>query len=221
MRPVGTVRANSELRATNSIGVLRLNLHTSSYDWQFVPIPGHTLADAGTANCVTPPPPPPPQPPPTGTTITLGASADAYAFRNNPYTNFGNTTTLLVDYSPEARTYFKFNVSGIGAKQVVSAKLRLYAVDPSDAGGRLHRVTSTSWSETGLTWYNKPSYLSTVIGSIGTVVANAWYEIDVKSVVTADGTYSFALESTSTNGADYVSRQGATANRPQLVLIVQ
>ena len=82
-------------------------------------------------------------------------------------------------------------------------------------------MTSTSWSETGLNWNNKPSYNSTVVGSIGAVVSGAWYEIDVKSVITADGTYAFALESTSTNGADYVSRQGASANRPQLVVVVQ
>jgi hypothetical protein len=222
MRPVGTVRANSELRNSNSLGLLKLSLHASSYDWQFVPIPGHTLADAGTAACVTgTAPPPPPPPPPTGTTLTIYPTADAYTFRNSPYTNYANTTTLLVDYSPEARTYFKFDVSGVTGKQVVSAKLRLYAVDPSDAGGRLHRVSSNSWTETGITWNNKPSYNSTVVGSIGSVVANAWYEIDVKSQITANGTYSFALESTSTNGADYVSRQGASANRPRLVVVIQ
>jgi len=103
----------------------------------------------------------------------------------------------------------------------VSAKLRLYAVDPSDAGGRLHRVTSNSWTETGIRWSGQPSYNSAVVGSIGSVVANAWYEIDVKSQITANGTYSFALESTSTNGADYVSRQGTTANRPRLVVVIQ
>jgi hypothetical protein len=60
-----------------------------------------------------------------------------------------------------------------------------------------------------------------VLGTIGPVVSGAWYEIDVKSVITADGPYAFALESPSTNGADYVSRQGAAANRPQLVIVIQ
>lgn len=217
-RAFGTVKANSEFRNSNSLGVLRLTLHASSYDWQFVPIPGHTLIDAGSASCVTPPPPPPP---PVQTTLTIGPSADAYTLRNSPNSNYGAATTLLVDGSPEARTYFKFTVSGIGSKTVVSAKLRLYAVDPSNTGGRLHRVTSTSWTESGIKWSNHPSYSSTTIGTIGTVISGAWYEVDVKSVVTADGTYAFALESTSTNGADYVSREGASANRPQLVVVIQ
>lgn len=218
MRPIGTVKANSELRNSNSLGVLKLTLHASSYDWQFAAIPGHTLADAGSASCVTAAPPPPP---PTQTTLTIGPSADSYTFKDSKNKNFGSATALLVDASPEARTYFKFNVSGVGSKTIVSARLRLFAVDPSAEGGRLHRVTSTSWSETGIKWTNQPAYVSAIVGSIGPVASGAWYEIDVKSVIAGDGTYSFALESSSTDGADYVSREGAVANRPQLVIVIQ
>ena len=217
----GSVKANSELRSSNSMGVLKLTLHATSYDWQFVPIPGHTLADAGTASCITSAPPPPPPPPPAGTTLTFSPVADAYTFRNASNTNYGNASALLVDGSPQARTYFKFTVSGLTGKSIVSAKLRLYAVDPSDAGGRLHRVSSTSWTETGIKWSNQPSYTSATIGTIGAVSAGSWYEVDVKSQVTANGTYAFALESTSTNGADYTSKEGLTANRPHLVIVVQ
>jgi hypothetical protein len=216
-RTFATIRANSEVRNSNSLGLLKLTLHASSYDWQFVPIPGHTLNDNGSASCVTSSPPPPP----TETTLTFGAAADAYTFRDSKNKNFGSATTLLVDASPEARTYLKFNVSGIGSRTIVSAKLRVFAVDPSNSGGSLHRVTSTSWSEAGIKWTNQPSYSTAVIGTIGSVTSGTWYEVDVKTVITADGTYAFALESTSTDGADYVSREGALANRPQLVIVVQ
>lgn len=50
---------------------------------------------------------------------------------------------------------------------------------------------------------------------------NTWYEIDVKSAVTRDGTISFALESTSTNGADYRSKEAGSATAPRLVVVVQ
>jgi hypothetical protein len=218
-RQFGVIKSNSEVRSSNSLGVLKLTLHADSYDWQFMPIPGHTLNDAGSAACVTSTPPPPP--PPTQTTLTIGPSADAYTFKDTKNRNFGTAATLLVDASPEARTYFKFSVAGIGSKSIVSAKLRLFAVDPSNEGGRLHRVTSTSWSETSIKWTNQPTYNAAVIGTLGPVVSGTWYEIDVKSVITADGTYAFALESPSTDGADYVSRQGAAANRPQLIIVVQ
>ncbi len=212
----GTVRANSELRSSSSFGVLKLALRPTSYDWQFASIPGNTLADAGTASCSATLPPPPPQ-----TTLTIPVSADAYTLQGSSNTNFGKRTTLLVDGSPAARTYFKFAVSGIGSKSVVSAKLRVYAVDPSDAGGRLHRVTSTSWGETTIKWSNAPAYNSAIVGTIGSVVSGSWYEIDVKSQIAGDGTVSFALESTSTNGADYRSREGGSSTAPRLVVVVQ
>jgi hypothetical protein len=33
-------------------GVLKLTLHASSYDWEFVPVAGSTFSDRGTAACV-------------------------------------------------------------------------------------------------------------------------------------------------------------------------
>lgn len=220
MRGFGTVKANSQLRASNSLGVLKLTLGASGYDWQFVPIPGHTLSDAGSAACVTAAPPPPP-PPPTDQVLAFAPVADAYTLRTVSRSNYGKKTALLVDASPEARTYLKFTTSGLSGKTIVSAKLRLYAIDPSDLGGRLHRVSNTSWTETGIKWSNQPSYSSTVLGTIGAVTAGNWYEVDVTSQVTGNGTLAFALVSSSTNGADYTSREGTAANRPQLVVTVR
>jgi hypothetical protein len=216
LRSFSTVRANSQLRSSTSFGVLKLTLRPSSYDWQFVAIPGDALADAGSAACVTSSSPPPP----SGTTFTFAASADAYTLQSSPSKRFGTRTTLLVDGSPPARTYLKFPVSGVSGKTVVSAVLRLYVVDPSDSGGRLHRVSSTSWSESNIRWSNQPAYNSAVISSIGAVATNTWYEVDVKSQITADGTISFALESSSSNGADYRAREAGTQWAPRLVIVV-
>ena len=215
-----TIRANSVVRSRTSYGALKLTLKAAGYDWQFVPIPGNTLADAGSATCSAPTPPPPP-PPPTQSTLTVLASADAYVMPTSANTNYGKKSTLLVDGSPVARTYFKFAVTGIGAKSVVSAKLRLYAVDPSDAGGRLHRVSSTRWSETSIKSSNAPAYTAAVLGTIGAVTSGSWYDVDLTGVVTADGTVSFALESTSTNGADYRSREAGSSTAPRLVIVVR
>jgi acid phosphatase type 7 len=43
--------ANSQVRNANSYGVLKLTLHPSSYDWQFVTAPGGTVADSGSGSC--------------------------------------------------------------------------------------------------------------------------------------------------------------------------
>jgi Calcineurin-like phosphoesterase len=43
--------SNSLVRDDRTFGVLRLELHEGSYDWRFIPVPGGTLTDSGTANC--------------------------------------------------------------------------------------------------------------------------------------------------------------------------
>src|SRR5258708_9908780 len=46
-----TVAANSELRNSDTFGVLELTLHPTSYDWQFVPEAGKTFTDSGSQAC--------------------------------------------------------------------------------------------------------------------------------------------------------------------------
>jgi PKD repeat protein len=46
-----TTMANSEVREKSTYGVLKLTLHASSYDWQFVPIAGQSFTDSGSASC--------------------------------------------------------------------------------------------------------------------------------------------------------------------------
>jgi chitodextrinase len=42
---------NSEVFNSNTFGVLKLTLHPSSYDWQFVPDSGGTFTDSGSGTC--------------------------------------------------------------------------------------------------------------------------------------------------------------------------
>jgi hypothetical protein len=52
LEPLTKIQPNSEVRNDSTYGVLKLTLHATSYDWQFVPIAGQTFTDAGTADCV-------------------------------------------------------------------------------------------------------------------------------------------------------------------------
>jgi hypothetical protein len=54
-RPFGTIRPNSESRNARDLGVLELRLRADGYDWKFLPEPGGTFADAGSAGCHNPP----------------------------------------------------------------------------------------------------------------------------------------------------------------------
>ncbi|MCI0551693.1 MAG: metallophosphoesterase [Anaerolineae bacterium] len=46
------VQPNSEVLNNTAYGVLKLTLHPTSYDWEFVPIAGQTFTDSGSSNCV-------------------------------------------------------------------------------------------------------------------------------------------------------------------------
>lgn len=58
LTPFGTPEPNSVVRSHAAFGVLKLTLHPTSYDWQFVPVAGATFTDSGTATCTTDSPPP-------------------------------------------------------------------------------------------------------------------------------------------------------------------
>ena len=51
LREFGRVAANSVARSAAAHGVLKLTLGAGGYTWAFVPVPGKTYADAGSAAC--------------------------------------------------------------------------------------------------------------------------------------------------------------------------
>ncbi len=46
-----TLRANSEARTATTYGVLKLTLHPTGYDWEFLPVAGQSFRDAGSTAC--------------------------------------------------------------------------------------------------------------------------------------------------------------------------
>ncbi len=45
--------ANSEASNDQTLGVLKLTLNPTSYDWEFIPVAGETYTDSGSAACLT------------------------------------------------------------------------------------------------------------------------------------------------------------------------
>jgi hypothetical protein len=312
---LATIFPNSEVRDTTTYGILKLTLHPTSYDWQFVPEAGKTFTDSGTGAChgstplatptvtntatrtgtptVTNTPTRTLTPTATNTststptrtatatatrtatnTAVISASAtssstatstglvvntatgtatstdtatsttiasptdtatvtstsaanvltftpadDTYLYQTNGTTNYGSVTSIQTDNSPVKHILIKFNVTGLNGRQVVSAKLRLYDVDPSSKGGDFYQVTDNTWSEKTVTWNTAPAAETTLLASLGAVSVGNWYEVDLTSLITGDGTYSLRIVSTSSDGADYSSKEGA--NPPQLVIQTQ
>jgi hypothetical protein len=153
-------------------------------------------------------------------TVTFTPVADASIKPGSPTTNFGSATTLETDASAVENFFMKFNVAGPAGKPVANAKLRLYNVNSSNLGGIFYRAADNSWIESGINWNNKPASDPTAIASLGAVSLNTWYEVDVTSLITGDGTYSLRVQSTSSDGADYRSKE-APGFAPQLIVKYQ
>lgn len=152
------------------------------------------------------------------TPITFTPVADTYVRADRPTANFGTATKLLVDNSPVIQTLMRFDLSGIGTANVVSAKLRLRAVTSAKVGGVFYRALDDIWGETSVTWNTAPAAADTPVATLGAVTKNTWYEVDVTSLVTKDGPVSLRITSTSANGTAYTSREGYVSYRPQLVV---
>jgi hypothetical protein len=152
--------------------------------------------------------------------LTFTPADDASVRASSPDNNYGSTTTLEVDNSPQKNFLLKFVVSGVNGRPIAGAQLRLFNVNASDRGGDLHRVADNSWSESTVTWNSAPAGDAAVLAPLGAVSTNTWYEVDVTSLITGDGTYSLRVTSPSSNGADYTSKEGAAGFAPQLIVSV-
>ena len=147
--------------------------------------------------------------------VTLTPEADARVEQSHATTNYGTATSLSADTSPRRESYLRFTVAGL-TRPVLSAKLRVFDFNGTADGPALY-PTETSWSETAITWNAKPGRTGGVIQDKGANPTSTWVEYDVGSVVLGNGAYSFNLAPTSSDGADYHSRE-ATQRRPELVL---
>jgi hypothetical protein len=103
----GTPIANSQVRNSTTFGVLKLTLHATSYDWQFVPEAGATFTDSGTAACVDGTTPPTGDfsisASPSKRTVARGSST-TYAVAIAPSGGFGDPVNLAVTGLPSGAT---------------------------------------------------------------------------------------------------------------------
>jgi len=139
--------------------------------------------------------------------------ADARVAEANPTTNYGTASKLNVD-SPGEQSYIRFTVTGISGT-VQNATLRLFVTNGSSDGPGIYG-TNNSWTETGITWNNRPAATTGVIANVGAIASGNWAEYNVTAYITGNGTYNFVFLPDSTDGISFNSREGNPP--PQLVL---
>lgn len=151
-------------------------------------------------------------------TQTFRAVADAYVSDADRTGNFGTEARLKVDASPVMRAYLRFTVENLDGA-VTRATLRLYTRNSSNVGIEIRGVTSSSWSETAITFANAPAPSATVTRTSGAFSSDQWLSLDVTPLVAGSGSVSFALTTTSSSGSiSLASRESGASKAPQLVV---
>ena len=153
----------------------------------------------------------------------LNPTADSYVYITYPDTNYGTSSRLEVDGSPIKIIYTKFDLTNYAGKTINKATLGFYVVDASNSQHNIKREDTNSWTETGITYNNRPA-LGSILGNTNCNVAGTcdlkdWVEIDITAYVSEKKgrIMSLGIDSTGSNGLDFSSKESST-NKPELVI---
>ncbi|MDQ0619722.1 CBM96 family carbohydrate-binding protein [Arthrobacter globiformis] len=157
-------------------------------------------------------------------TVTLTATADSFVSSGATGTNFGASTVLRVDASPVDTTYLKFDLSAYAGRTLQSATLQLRSAGNGSTGTQNVKLVATdTWSETGITYNNRPP-LGTSIGRLGPTTTNTNYSVSL-TVGGLTGELgqllSLGLDSSSSDGLELNSKEAGSTAAPKLVLTMQ
>ncbi|WP_308159355.1 Ig-like domain-containing protein [Arthrobacter sp. ISL-65] len=158
----------------------------------------------------------------TPQTVTLTATADSYVTSASPTTNFGTSTLLGVDNSPVEGTYLKFDLSAYAGRTLQSATLQLRSAGSGSTGQQnVKLVANDGWSETGITYNNRPAMGTTAIGTLGPTATNTGYSVPLTVTGLAGELgqqLTLGMDSSSSDGLDLNSREAGSTLAPKLVL---
>ena len=159
----------------------------------------------------------------TTTTVTLTATADSYVSAGAVTVNNGTSTMLGVDASTEEITYLKFNLSAYAGRTVQSAVLQLRSAGSGSTGTQnVKLVANDSWTETGVTYNNKPALGTSILGTLGPTTTNTNYNISLNATALLGelgGDLSLGMDSSSSDGVDLNSKEASSGlYAPKLVL---
>lgn len=157
-------------------------------------------------------------------TLTFSPTKDAMVKAAAATGNFGAATNLQVSGQTgfAKHTYLQFNVAGIPAGAAVTSATLVLASTTTGTSRPVaaHGVTSTSWSETAITWNNKPA-LGATLSTVSSHTAGADSSWAVTSAVTGNGNVAFGLDSTFSGDTNFYAREAGAANEPTLVVVYQ
>jgi len=152
--------------------------------------------------------------------LTFPPDADVYVSAKEPTTNFISDPELRIDVDSERITYLRFVVTGVGARPVEQARLRLEVTNGGNVGGTVYRISNTTWQKQTVTYTTRPAVDGPALHTLGAVSPGTIAEFILDGAIPGDGTYDFAIKTTVTDGVHFRSSRATSGAIPALVLIV-
>jgi hypothetical protein len=161
---------------------------------------GNRSAVSNTAGVDTPAPP-------STQTVTFDVTADTRVEEGAPNANFGTLQKLrATNSSPAYESWFKFNLAGLTGT-VQAAKLKVWDWNDASNNGPAVYLAGNGWTETGLTWSNRPARIGSPSDNKVQIPMATWVEYDVAPLVAGNGEITFVLVGDSTDGANFASKE--------------
>jgi len=149
-----------------------------------------------------------------GEDVDFYPTDDSYVKENYTTGNFGSDDVIKVrgETGYNYCGYLKFSVTGLTG-DVNGATLKLYCAEGT-SNLSVWSVTG-SWDEDTITWANDDlNWGGSSLDSGSNFSISTWYEFDVTSAITGNGTYTLGLKSTDGSARDWASKE--SANDPVL-----
>lgn len=151
--------------------------------------------------------------------LTFSPAADAQVSEGNPNYAYGTRSRMLIDGGSDldSAAYLRFDVSGVsGSVQQATLRVWVGGSGGGSSNGPEARATGTNWTETTITWNNRPAPSGGVLDDKGNIPADSWAEYNVTAAVTGNGAVGFVLLPQGNDGLYIDAREGT--NRPQLLI---
>ena len=122
-------------------------------------------------------------------------------------------------------SYLKFDLGALAGKTLTGASLKVTTTTNSSSGSpsvqNIYRATDTTWSESAMTYANKPALGTTVLGSVpGGSASATTYTVTLSAAAlqsAVGGQLTLAVKGAAAD-TFYVNSREAASARPQLVL---
>jgi hypothetical protein len=159
-------------------------------------------------------------------TLIIAPNADTYVEESNENRNFGSDATLqskVQDGVENTRhAYLRFSLPAMSFSKATLALYGRSAASTTREG--VVAVADNNWSESGMTWKNRPA-LGTTRAIVDVTTTAKYREWDVTNLVfeaLANGhnqvTFALRMEQPTSNSPDWFSSREAGSNPPALVL---